>query len=180
MLPKKALIAPLYANYCALTADSVSDSRMLSFDLLCIKGNRLNFIFALLSTSDKVHPQLLAWLLSWKISVFHRTVEGNDVTCSFNLDSWWKRHLDLNYPGRFFLALSCGWKARGDSSLIFLFLPKPLQCVRGGHDVSSVPTYAEHFYIPLYRGTHLTRWRKAAQNVEHEWTFKWFSNANGC
>lgn len=111
--------------------------------------------FALLSTSDKVHPQLLAWLLSWKISVLHRTAEGNDVTCSFNLDSWWKHHLDLNYPGRFFLALSRSWKARGDSSLIFLFLPKPLQCVRGGHNVSSVPTVRWAFLYTSVPGTHL-------------------------
>lgn len=58
-----------------------------------------------------------------KKSVFHGVAAGNDATFTFNLDSWWKHHLDLNYPARFFFSFpSCSFlQLKGSKWLLIDF-----------------------------------------------------------
>lgn len=65
-----------------------------------------------------------------KKSVFHGVAAGNDATFTFNLDSWWKHHLDLNYPARFFFFFP----------FLFLFAAERLQVT-------------PHWFFPFTKGS---------------------------
>lgn len=132
-----------------------------------VYGHWFNFICptALHVWNQRKSPWVVSWLLSWrKKTFFHGVAKGNDVTSTFNFDSQWKHHFDLNYPSCFFSLLlleGLRWLL-----IDFLLLPKSLYPVRQGHNAGFVPTVHCAFpFISLGGTRYQMLWKHESSEV---------------